>query len=420
MEKESRNLEYKSEVTKSFLKTVSAFSNYDGGTILFGINDAGEISGINNAAQKCLDIENQINDSIKPQPDYSLSVIESGRVIALTVKPGVNPPYLYKTKAYKRNDTATVEVDNFELKRLILKGENRDYEELPSEDQNLIFTCLEKELKSRTGIAELNNDVLKTLNLYSKKTGYNNAAAILSDNSSFPGIDVVKFGETINIFRKHKTIENQSIIKSYYDCLDMYKDYFQYEEIDGSNRKTVQTIPEEAFREALANAIVHRVWDVNSHIRVSMYDDKIEIVSVGGLPDGIDKNAYLEGKVSVLRNPILANVFHRLDLIEKFGTGIRRILNSYEKSQSKPLFEISENYIQVTLPVFEERLNLSDDEMKIYNLLSKNIYKQMNEIVSSPSLDFSKSKTIELMKKLVEKGVVAVEGNGRGTKYKIR
>ncbi|MBR2677405.1 MAG: putative DNA binding domain-containing protein [Solobacterium sp.] len=418
--KENKKLEFKSEITNTFLKTVSAFSNYDGGTILFGVEDSGKVTGLNNINQKCLEIENKINDSIRPQPDYTLSVEESGKVIALRVNPGRNTPYLYKSKAYKRNDTATIEVDHFELNRLILKGENKEYEELHTANQNLTFEFLAKKLKEKSGIESFNHDVLKTLELYSDNNGFNNAADILSDNSSFPGIDVARFGESINIFLKRKTFEHQSILKSYYDSLEMYRDYYQYEEIDGSDRKTVSTIPEEAFREAVANAIVHRTWDVQAHIRISMFDDHIEILSVGGLPDGIDKNEYLEGKFSVPRNPILANVFHRLDLIEKFGTGIRRIIQSYSNSQSKPSFQISDNYIQVNLPLIQKQSNLTNDERIIYNLLSKNVKKSMSEIMSSSSLKFGKSKTNELLKKMEEKGAVVIEGTGRGTKYRLR
>ncbi len=418
--KENRNLEFKKEVTNTFLKTISAFSNYDGGTILFGVDDSGSVIGLDDIAQKCLDIENRINDSITPQPDYSISIIEAGRIISLKVNSGNNTPYLYKSKAYKRNDTATIEVDDFEMRRLILKGENKEYEELPSIDQDLSFDYLSREFVKKTGIKSFNTDVLKTLNLYSDRSGYNNAAAILADNNCFPGIDIARFGETINIFIKRKTLEKQSILKSYYDSLEIYRDYYQYEEIDGIYRKSVETIPEEAFREAVANAIVHRTWDVKAHIRVSMFDDRIEIVSIGGLPDGISEKDYMEGKMSILRNPILANVFHRLELIEKFGTGIKRILHSYAESQSKPAFIVSENYIQVTLPLIKKQLDLTNDEIKVYELLSKNIKKSISEIMSSSSLDFGKSKTTEILKKLESRGMVIIEGNGRATKYRRR
>ena len=416
--KESRQLEFKGTISNTFLKTVSAFANYDGGSILFGVNDAGEVVGINDIEQKCLDIENSINDSIKPQPEYSMEIINVGKTISLNVRPGVNKPYMYKGKAYKRNDTSTIEVDQIELKRLILAGENMDYEELPSHNQNLEFSYLEQELISKTGITKLSKDILKTLNLYSDNNGFNIAAAIVSDKNDLPGIDIAKFGETISIFQKRKTLEHQSIIRSFYEAVEIYKDYYQYEKVEGFERKLFETIPEEAFREALANAIIHRVWDINSNIRVSMFDDRIEIVSVGGLPNAVAVESYLSGDLFVLRNPILANVFHRLNLIEKFGTGIRRIKEAYTDSQTKPSFDITENIIKVTLPLLSEKMDLTQDELAVYSVLSKNINKPISEIMSSPGIEFGKSKVTEILKRLANKKFVDIEGNGRGTKYR--
>ena len=112
--KETRTMEFKETVTNTFLKTVSAFSNYNGGMILFGVDDNGVAKGLPDEKQSCLDIENKINDSIYPQPDYTLEV-QQDHIIKLVVKSGVHKPYLYKSKAYKRNDTATIEVDTLEL-----------------------------------------------------------------------------------------------------------------------------------------------------------------------------------------------------------------------------------------------------------------------------------------------------------------
>ena len=135
--------------------------------------------------------------------------------------------------------------------------------------------------------------------------------------------------------------------------------YYQHEEIEEYNRLKKELIPKEAFREALANAIVHRVWDVNSYIQISMHDNRIEINSPGGLPEGLSKEEYLCGGIFVLRNPIIASVFYRLDLIEKFGTGIMRINNEYVDGIVEPGFEISTNYIKIILPVKEmNKLNL--------------------------------------------------------------
>ena len=180
----------------------------------------------------------------------------------------------------------------------------------------------------------------------------------------------------------------------------------------------MEKIPEDAFREAIANALIHRAWDVEARIRVLMFDDRIEIVSPGGLPSGITEDEYLAGKLSVLRNRILANVFYRLGFVEIFGTGITRIKQLYETGLKKPDFEISENTIKIVLPVLEKDLNLTDDERLIYKNLSKTMLKPISEIVSH--VPFGKSKTTDILKSMIKKGAVKVEGRGRGTKYILK
>ena len=417
--KENRKLEFKESITNTFLKTVSAFANYDGGTILFGIDDNGKVVGLENMDQQCLDIENRINDSIKPKPDYSISTNKSEKTISLDVESGIHKPYLYRAKAYKRSDTATVEADETELTRLILEGKHMAYEELPSERQDLSFSMLEKGLVEQRGITKCDKDILKTLSLYSDSFGYNNAAAILADVNDYPGIDIAKFGETISIIQKRVTIEKQSILSAYDAALNLYRDYYQHEEIDGSKRRLVETIPEAAFREAVANAIIHRVWDIHSQIRISMFDDRIEVVSPGGLPGGISKKEYVSGRISVLRNPILANVFNKLNMVETFGTGILRIKETYKDSTTQPVFDATDNTIVVILPVIKENLDLTDDEKIVYDVLSKTMARPISDIMASPNIRFGKSKVSELLKSMEKKGVVSIEGNGRGTKYRI-
>ena len=323
--RETRIVEFKETITDTFLKTVSAFSNYDGGTILFGVDDDGNIKGLPDVKQACLDIENKINDSITPQPDYTLEIQNNDQTIKLTVKSGLQKPYLYKSKAYKRNDTATIEVDTLEFSRLVLDGKNIRFEELPCKDQELSFEILHRKLKETVRIENFDKDTLKTLNLYDDVNGFNNAAGILADKNHFPGIDIVKFGENISIIQKRSTFENVSVLEVYEKAIEVFRDYYQYEVIQGADRKKMEKIPEAAFREAIANALIHRVWDVDSQIRVSMFDDRIEIVSPGGLPSGITEEEYLFGKLSVLRNRNLANVFYRLGFVEIFGTGIRSV-----------------------------------------------------------------------------------------------
>ena len=416
--RETRILEFKETITNTFLKTVSAFSNYNGGTILFGVDDDGNVKGLSDVKQACLDIENKINDSISPQPNYILEIQNNDQTIKLTVKNGLQKPYLYKSKAYKRNDTATIKVDTLEFSRLVLEGKNISFEELPCKDQELSFEILQRKLKESIHIETFNLDTLKTLNLYDNVNGFNNAAGLLADKNHFSGIDIVRFGENISIIQKRATIEHISVLDAYEKALAVFRDYYKYEVIKGADRKMIEKIPEASFREAIANALIHRVWDIDSHIRVSMFDDRIEVISPGGLPVGITAEEYLSGKLSVLRNRNLANVFYRLGFVEIFGTGITRIKQLYAESLVKPDFEVSENTIRIVLPIFETNINLTEDEKAIYKVLSKTMLKPISEL--APYVPFGKSKTTQLLKSMEEKGVVTIEGKGRGTKYIIK
>ena len=178
------------------------------------------------------------------------------------------------------------------------------------------YRCISFETKNKSlhfnqirvmGIEQLTKDILKTLELYSDQNGFNNAAALLADNNHFKGIDIIRFGDSIDEIME---------------------------------RKSVDKIPEKAFREAVANALVHRMWDIPASIKISMYPDKIEISSPGGLPAGLSEDEYLNGQISLLRNPIIGNVFFRLKYIEKFGTGIMRINYAYKNILVKPEYRI--------------------------------------------------------------------------------
>ena len=413
--KESRELELKSTITNTFLKTVSAFSNYNSGKIIFGVDDNGKIIGLENIEELCLDLENKINDNISPKPDFRFIKDTKKNIITLIVEEGFNKPYLYKGKAYKRNDTSTVEVDRIELNRLTLLGLNQYYEELKARKQNLEFKVLTKELEEKLSLKNFSKDVLKTLNLYDDKIGYNNAAELFADSNTFSGIDIAKFGKNIDEILDRNLFVNISIISQFQKTLEVFNRYYKYEQILGSERIEKELIPEKAFRETIANALIHRTWDVNSNIRISMYEDKIEVSSPGGLPSGISEKEYLNGQISQLRNPILANIFFRLKYIEMFGTGIRRINESYKDYAVKPAFEIFENSIKITLPIITTKLFLTTDEKIVMDILEKGAILSSGEILKMT--EFKKDKLNRLLKKLIQKNYIDVIGNGRGTKY---
>ena len=413
--KESKELELKSTITNTFLKTVSAFSNYNSGKIIFGIDDNGKIIGLENIEKLCLDLENKINDNINPKPDFKFIKDTKKNIITLIVEEGLNKPYLYKGKAYKRNDTSTVEVDKVELNRLTLLGLNQYYEELKARKQDLQFKVLKKELEEKLSLKNFSKDVLKTLNLYDDKNAYNNAAELLADKNTFSGVDIAKFGKSIDEILDRNLFVNISIILQYQKTLEVFNRYYKYEQILGSERIEKELIPEKAFREVIANALIHRTWDVNSNIRISMYEDKIEVSSPGGLPSGISEKEYLNGQISQLRNPILANIFFRLKYVEMFGTDIRRINESYKKFAIKPNFEIFENSIKITLPITKTELFLTTDEKIIMDILEKGNILSSSEILEK--VEFKKDKLNRILKNLIQKNYINVIGNGRGTKY---
>ena len=382
MREENKNLEFKEKISKSYLKTVSAYSNYGGGKIIFGIDDNGKVIGLEKITDVKLNIENTINDSIKPKPDYTLEIekIEGKDCIVLSIRRGNFPPYYYNGKPYKRNDTSTVEVDRVELNRLVLQGSNLDYEEVEIENTDLKFKFLEKKLKEIIEIKELNLDILKTLNLYKNK---------------------------------------KSILEQYFETISIFEKYYEYEEIIGFKRIKKEKISKEAFREALANAIVHRIWDINSNIKIVMSNDKIEIISPGSLPQGISENEYMKGYISILRNPIISNIFYRLRIIEKFGTGVMRIKYEYRESFTKPIFEIDENSIRVTLPTIETTpSSLVNGEIKVFEILKK--YDKLSRKEIEELCNFNKSKTIRSINSLINKSIIKQVGKGRSTKYQLK
>ncbi len=146
-----------------------------------------------------------------------------------------------------------------------------------------------------------------------------------------------------------------------------------------------------------------------------MFENKIEVTSPGGLVQGLTEREYLEGQASILRNPILGNVFFRLNLIERFGTGVLRIRECYHQSAVQPVFDVYENSIKITLPVVQSVAELTENEAAVFNVLVGRTL-PMSEIASLSG--FGRSKALAITKGLVERGYVSAIGSGRGTKYR--
>ena len=411
MMRESRHLEFKERVSNTFLKTVSAYANYGDGEVLFGVADDGRVVGLEDPIGDALRIENAINDCVVPRPEFEIEQNPRTYTVKLRVMEGTDKPYLYRSKAYRRSDTSTVEVDSLGLRRLVLEGSNRTFDELPTQDQNLSFKVLEAAMRSEVGIESFDDDTLRTLGLLSRKDGFSNAAALLADTNQFPGIDMARFGTDINNILDRETHSHVSVLSQLDAALTMFDRYYLYERVEGFRRNRYERIPREAFRESVANALAHRTWDVDAHIRISMYGNRVEISSPGGLPQGVIERDYL----SVLRNPILGNVLFRLNIIEQFGAGVRRIRRCYEGGSARPRFSVTDGSITVMLPVLDIAPEIDADERSVYAIFAPG--RMLSSVQIATATGFGKDKCLRLLGQLADKGLIRVQGAGRATRY---
>jgi hypothetical protein len=169
------------------------------------------------------------------------------------------------------------------------------------------------------------------------------------------------------------------------------------------------------YGDTVANALAHRTWDVPAHVRVSMFPDRVEVVSPGGLPTGVTVDDYLAGNLSILRNPILGGVLFRLNVIEQFGTGVRRIRRGYAGSNARPRFGMTEGSISVILPVLDAKPALDRDEEKVLSAFSPGVLLSSSQVVALTG--FGKDKVLRVLKELAAKGLIRIQGSGRGTRY---
>jgi len=423
-ERENKSLELKRELTDSFLKSVSAFANFGTGKVIFGVSDDGTVIGIPDIEKLKLQIENKINDAISPIPEFQLTEIKHDNhpIVELKVFKGMHAPYLYGGRAYKRSDTASVALDSSELRRLSIEGSGLSFDQLPSQETEPSFLTLERGLMETVGLQNLNADSLRTLGLMKGERLLKSAELLADTNHNAQSSTVIiRFGKTTSEFLGRVYLSYQSILSQYYGALEMFdKWYTPYEVVDGAKRVTRIQLPKEAYREAVANALIHRRYDLNGAVQIAMYQDRIDITSLGGLPDGISESAYLYSQISIPRNVIIAEVFHRLAIIEKFGTGIERIRLEFEAYADKPEFEVSTDLIRVVLPVINyERLpeELSTEE-RILLFIGQNPMVARSELEAVS--DLHRTRLTEMLNVLVKAGKIERLGAGRGVRYKIK
>ena len=432
MFKESIHLELKKEYVKDILKTVIAFANTSGGKIYIGIDDDGKVLGVQKLDTDILKLSNSIRDSIKPDITLFTSIlvekIDSNDVIVVDVQKGASSPYYLTDKGirpsgvYVRQGASSVPATDAAILKMIRDTDGDNFEELRSLNQNLDFVFLKKEFEDAN--IKLEHSQMRTFNIIDEDGLYTNLGLLLSEQCPHTIKAAVFEGSTKEIFKDRFEFSG-SLLKQMKDVYSFLNRYNRTNsEITGLKRTDTREYPEIAIREALLNSIVHKEYSYSSSTLISVFDDKIEIVTIGGLTKGLSEDDIMLG-VSILRNKNLANIFYRLKLIEAYGTGIPKIIESYNEYNVKPKIEISSNAFKITLPntlkeksISKLEKNLSDKEYLIVNMLKENEYIKRTDI--EKNLSISSSMAIKLLRNMVDNSIIEKLGKGKNVIYRLK
>ena len=428
---ESEVVELKAEVVGDICKEVIAFANTKGGTLYIGVSNDGSVEGVKNADQVILQLNNMIRDSIKPDVTmfvgYENQHVGDKDIIAVTIQKGTDRPYYLGSKGlkpsgvYVRNGTSSDPATDTAIRRMIKETDGDNFESMRSLEQNLSFEAAEKQFEKQN--IPFDTAKMQTLGMISADGIYSNVALLLSDQcpstikaATFSGEDKGNFQDRREF--GGSLFQQMEELYSYLDMRNQTKATF-----DGLYRIDTRDYPENALREALLNSLVHRDYSFRASTLVSVYADRIEFVSVGGLPSGIELNDIMLG-LSVCRNPKLAAIFYRLQLIEAYGTGMPKIMNAYTETELKPKIEVSSNAFKITLPNRNAGANHTEtlvgtvkgDEKRILDFIGSHGHIVRSDV--DRLLEVSQATANRILKRMVAEGLIYQDGNGRKTKYR--
>ena len=427
---ESELVELKSEVVSDICKEIIAFANTKGGTLYIGVGDDGRVIGIEKTDQVILQLNNKIRDTVKPDltmfVSYETKTIDNKQIITVSVQRGTDRPYYLASKGLKpsgvfvRNGTSSDPATDTAIRKMIKETDGDSFETMRSLEQSLTFeTAIAQFAKQNVSF---NNANMKTLGLISVDGTFSNVAMLLSDQcgctikaATFLGSDKSNFQDRREF--SGSLFQQMNELYAYLDLRNQTKATF-----DGLYRIDNRDYPEVALRESVLNCIVHRDYSFSASTLVSVYDNRIEFVSIGGLSTGIELDDIMLG-LSVCRNPKLAAVFYRLKLIEAYGTGIPKIMNSYDGYEIKPKIEVTNNAFKITLPnCNKEKVTSSifDTEDSSEALILKFINEHGHIVRSEVDslLNVSQATAGRILKKMVKEGLIYQEGKGKRTCYK--
>ena len=443
--RESETVELKEVVVDDIKKEIIAFANCDGGKLYIGVRDDGTVIGLDNADSVSLQISNMVRDAIKPDITMFLhyeTIVENGKnVVAVDIQRGTDRPYYLAKKGmrpegvYVRQGYSSVPATDTAIRRMIKETDGDRFEAMRCLNQDLTFEATKKEFELRK--TDFGPQQMRTLKLIDQDGLYSNLALLLSDQcvhtikvAVFQGTD-----QTIFKDRREFTGSLMQQMNEVYDFIDFRNQ--TRATIEKLYRIDVRDYPEVAVREALLNLLVHRDYSFSASAFISIYEDRIEFVSIGGLMPGIDLEDVMVG-ISVCRNQDLANVFYRLHLIEAYGTGMGKIMKAYESMQVKPVIETTKNTFKIILPNINAKYEtenatvktksdtpvtvhtekeLSDEEEKILEYARKHGAITRNDVIGL--LEVSASTAARVIRKMVKTNLLEQKGKARNTHYTI-
>lgn len=423
---ESETVELKEIVTDDIKKEIIAFANSEGGIIYVGVADDGSVVGIEDDDAVTQQISNMVRESIKPDITmfihYDTKILDGKKIVLVEIQRGTDRPYYLAKKGlrpegvYVRQGTSSVPATDTAIRRMIKDTDGDSFESMRSLEQSLTFDETAKEFKTRN--IEFGTPQLKTLGILGKDNIYTNLGLLLSDQCTHTVKAAVFEGTGQSVFRDRKEFSG-SLLKQMNDIYEFIDRRNQvHSTFDKLLRIDTRDYPEVAIREALLNLLVHRDYSFSASTLISIYDDRIEFTSIGGLPSEISLDDIMLG-LSVCRNPKLANVFYRLELIEAYGTGIKKIMNAYEGSGKKPQIEVTNNAFKLILPNInvetKDTSNYDSSEKEILSYIKKNGSITRKEVEAIT--DLKQTSAGRLLSKMVQSGLITVTGQGKNTKY---
>ena len=435
MFEENQFTELKLKVTKDLKKEIVAFANSNDGTIYIGVDDNGKVIGLKNAKKDLETISSMIHDNIKSDLTLNTKLyiekINKKDIIVIKIFEGDNKPYYISEKGlkpagvYLRFGNTSIQATEEGIKKLLIESNSKSFESNNSQSQNLHFDYLIDAFKKIN--VTLDNNKFKSLHILNSDNLYTNLGLLLSDECPYEIKFAVFNGSNKFEFQERKEFTG-SIIKQANDVYEQIAIYNKnHGKIDGLVRVDTKDYPEYALREALLNAIIHRDYNFSGSILISLFNDHLEITSLGSLVNGITMNDIHNG-VSQPRNPFLANIFYRLKYVECFGTGIRRICDSYKSYPDKsPIFINSDNSFKISL--YNINYDNEFDPRNVYGgtSMQENVlirYLKMNNflnrITAESLLGLSKTRTNGILKNMINNGILYRNDSGKNTYYQLK